>query len=74
MIESEEIQTIYFRMQHRDGSWLWLHTRGKVAFKNSKKYSIVFSHCPVRVEDSTYIQVAKSLVLYCRLNYIYFSY
>ncbi|ELU04142.1 hypothetical protein CAPTEDRAFT_187600 [Capitella teleta] len=56
LIFTEEIQTMYFRVQHSKGLWVWLHTRGKVAFKNSKKYSIVFTHCPVREEDSTYIQ------------------
>ncbi|XP_013389293.2 uncharacterized protein LOC106158006 [Lingula anatina] len=54
--ESQEIQTMYFRFMCKSGNWIWLHTRGKVVFKNAKKYSVVFSHCPVREEDSTYIQ------------------
>lgn len=46
--ESTEVQTMYFRMQAKDGVWVWLHSRGKVICKNSKKFSIVFTHCPVR--------------------------
>jgi len=48
VLQSEDIQTLYFRVEVKDGSYLWLHTRGKVVFKNSRKYSIVFTHCPVR--------------------------
>ena len=49
MTESIEVQTMYFRMESKDGRWVWLHSRGKVICKNSKKFSIVFTHCPVRL-------------------------
>lgn len=42
------MQTMYFRIETRNGKWIWLHSRGKVISKNSKKFSIVFTHCPVR--------------------------
>lgn len=47
-MESTEVQTMYFRIETRNGKWIWLHSRGKVISKNSKKFSIVFTHCPVR--------------------------
>ncbi|XP_041369596.1 aryl hydrocarbon receptor-like [Gigantopelta aegis] len=56
LMGSSEIQTIYYRIQSLKGTWVWLQSRGKVISKNCKKFSIVFSHCPVREEDSTYIQ------------------
>ena len=46
--ESIEVQTMYFRIETKSGKWIWLHSRGKVISKNSKKFSIVFTHCPVR--------------------------
>ena len=46
--QNEDIQTLYLRLEHGNGEWVWFHTRGKLVFKNSKKYSIVFTHCPVR--------------------------
>ncbi|XP_071091143.1 aryl hydrocarbon receptor-like [Haliotis cracherodii] len=56
LTDSSDVQTLYFRLQNKHGGWVWLQSRGKVISKNSKKFSIVFSHCPVREEDSTYIQ------------------
>ncbi|XP_046562744.1 circadian locomoter output cycles protein kaput-like [Haliotis rubra] len=56
LTDSSDVQTMYFRLQNKHGGWVWLQSRGKVISKNSKKFSIVFSHCPVREEDSTYIQ------------------
>ncbi|KAK3094870.1 hypothetical protein FSP39_007328 [Pinctada imbricata] len=61
LTESTEVQTMYFRMESKDGHWIWLHSRGKVISKNSKKFSIVFTHCPVREEDSTFLQQETSL-------------
>ncbi|KAL8622630.1 hypothetical protein ACOMHN_009264 [Nucella lapillus] len=56
LLESSEVQTVYFRLQTKGGDWVWLASRGKVISKNSKKFSIAFSHCPLREEDSTYLQ------------------
>lgn len=61
LTESTEVQTMYFRMESKEGSWVWLHSRGKVICKNSKKFSIVFTHCPVREEDSTFLQQESTL-------------
>lgn len=48
VVESSEVQTVYFRLQTKGGDWVWLTSRGKVISKNSKKFSIAFSHCPLR--------------------------
>ncbi|XP_061171664.1 neuronal PAS domain-containing protein 3-like [Saccostrea echinata] len=61
LMDSTEVQTMYFRIETRNGKWVWLHSRGKVISKNSKKFSIVFTHCPVRVEDSTFLQQETAL-------------
>ncbi|KAL3863809.1 hypothetical protein ACJMK2_005540 [Sinanodonta woodiana] len=61
LTESMEIQTMYLRLQTKGGTWMWFHSRGKVICKNSKKFSIVFTHCPVREEDSTFIQQESAL-------------
>ncbi|XP_050396684.1 aryl hydrocarbon receptor-like [Patella vulgata] len=56
LTESTDVQTIYFRLETKDKRWKWFQSRGKVLTKNSKKFSIVFSHCPLSEDDSTYIQ------------------
>ncbi|ESO98257.1 hypothetical protein LOTGIDRAFT_159052 [Lottia gigantea] len=56
LTESTQVQTIYFRLESKDKRWKWFQSRGKVLSKNSKKFSIVFSHCPLSEDDSTFIQ------------------
>ncbi|KAK7110593.1 hypothetical protein V1264_014437 [Littorina saxatilis] len=56
LVESSDVQTVHFRLQTKCQDWVWMTSRGKVISKNSKKFSIAFSHCPLREEDSTYIQ------------------
>ncbi|XP_070539757.1 uncharacterized protein [Ptychodera flava] len=55
LVDTSEINTMYFRMMKSDGTWVWLHTRGKVVYKNSRKFSVNMTHCPVREEDSSYL-------------------
>ncbi|XP_033756893.1 aryl hydrocarbon receptor-like [Pecten maximus] len=61
LVESTEVQTSYFRFITKDNDLIWLHSRGKVISKNSKKFSVVFTHCPVREEDSTFLQQESTL-------------
>ncbi|XP_060075525.1 circadian locomoter output cycles protein kaput-like [Ylistrum balloti] len=61
LVESTEVQTTYFRFITKDNDLIWLHSRGKVISKNSKKFSIVFTHCPVREEDSTFLQQESTI-------------
>ena len=46
--ETMTVQNLYFRFRKKDGGWLWLQSKCKVIYKNSKKVSIVFTHCPIR--------------------------
>ncbi|XP_038071178.1 uncharacterized protein LOC119740049 [Patiria miniata] len=55
LVDTEEVHTLYFRLMTKDSSWVWLHTRAKVIVKNSRKHSIVLTHCPVREMDSSYL-------------------
>ncbi|XP_069140372.1 uncharacterized protein [Argopecten irradians] len=61
LVESTDVQTTYFRFVTKDNRLIWLHSRGKVISKNSKKFSVVFTHCPVREEDSTFLQQESTL-------------
>ncbi|XP_021355590.1 aryl hydrocarbon receptor-like [Mizuhopecten yessoensis] len=61
LVESTEVQTMYFRLITKNSGLIWLHSRGKVISKNSKKFSIVFTHCPVREEDSTFLQQESTI-------------
>ncbi|XP_078668375.1 uncharacterized protein LOC144909876 [Branchiostoma floridae x Branchiostoma belcheri] len=54
LLENSDVQSMYFRALKKDHAAVWLHSRGKVVLKNSRK-SIVFSHCPVREEDSLFL-------------------
>ncbi|XP_071949278.1 uncharacterized protein [Antedon mediterranea] len=56
LVDTNEIHTLYFRVLKCNGSWLWMHTRGKVIMKNSRKCGIMLTHCPIREEDSLYLQ------------------
>ncbi|XP_078587001.1 uncharacterized protein LOC144868540 [Branchiostoma floridae x Branchiostoma japonicum] len=54
LLDNSDVQSMYFRALKKDHAAVWLHSRGKVVLKNSRK-SIVFSHCPVREEDSLFL-------------------
>ncbi|XP_033126484.1 aryl hydrocarbon receptor-like isoform X2 [Anneissia japonica] len=56
LVDTNEIHTLYFRMLKYNGTWIWMHTRGKVIMKNSRKCGIMLTHCPIREEDSLYLQ------------------
>ncbi|XP_071793157.1 uncharacterized protein [Asterias amurensis] len=56
LMDTDENHTLYFRLIKKDLSWVWLHTRAKVMVKNSRKNCIIFTHCPVRETDSSYLQ------------------
>ncbi|XP_072177781.1 uncharacterized protein [Diadema setosum] len=55
LIETEEVHTMFFRLMRSDGSWQWLHSRGRAVSKNGRKTTLYFAHCPVRKEDIPYL-------------------
>ncbi|XP_022086648.1 aryl hydrocarbon receptor-like isoform X2 [Acanthaster planci] len=65
LVDTDEIHTLYFRLMTKNSSWVWLHTRAKVITKNSRKHSIVLTHCPVREMDNSYLhQEARARTRY----------
>ncbi|XP_053406617.1 uncharacterized protein LOC123546290 [Mercenaria mercenaria] len=65
-----EVQSFFFRLEMKQGGWIWLYCKGKVICKNSKKFSIVFSHCPVRDDENVFIKQESLLRRHRLANFL----